>query len=113
MRNFAIFSFSIGAVVGIGMASQILNGSFDVAPVTQGPLVSVASTPLRMSHKIAQVRKPTPAPKQMIRKRVYRKRSRVVQKPVSEAEKPVSKAEQPMSQAEKSISQMVSSGLAN
>ena len=98
MRNFAFFSFSIGALVGLGVASQILHGSFVEPPVKSGPSISVASAPLRLATQGVRTQKMLPAPKPKVKKRTYRKRSR---------------SRRSQSTQEKSISQLVSSGLGN
>ena len=95
MRYFAFFIFSFGALLGLGVASQILNSSSDPT-VRTGPSISVASTPLRLATKGYRPQKMVPAPKPKARKRTTRKRNRT---------------ERNQSSAEKSISQLVSRGL--
>jgi hypothetical protein len=98
MRTFACFSFSIGAVLGLGLANQILNGSF-VQPIPKsGPSVSVAAAPLRVRTTTVRAQKFAPVVKAKVRKRTYRKRNRT---------------RTTRTAAEKSISQLVSAGLSN
>ena len=94
MRNFACFSF-IGAALGIGLATHILQGtSADPLP-GEGPKVSIATTPLRLSAKTFRAQK-IAKPVAKVKKRRHRVRPSLRETP---------------SPSERSIAHLVSAGL--